>query len=82
LSVAPAASAASKSIVLLRSGDYSAVGRYSDTDSLCFGCSGATTWQYTTNNGGSYTQINTETGQGNDGGWSVGHAPSPINIHD
>jgi len=54
----------------------------SDTDSLCFGCSGATAWQYTTNSGASSAQINSETGQGNDGGWSIGHAPSPINIHD
>ena len=55
----------------------------SDYDSLCFGCGGATTWQYTTNSGASYTQINNETGQDTDGGkWSVGHAPSPINVHD
>jgi hypothetical protein len=55
----------------------------SDTDSLCFGCSGATTWQYTTNNGASYIQINTESGMIDDGlSWTISHAPSPINVHD
>lgn len=46
----------------------------SNTVSGCWGCSGATLWQWTQNNGVDYHTVNPESGQANDGGWSVGHA--------
>jgi len=54
----------------------------SGTVSGCWGCSGQTFWQYTTNSGAAYSTIQTESGQINDGGWSIGHAPSPFQIHN
>jgi hypothetical protein len=59
----------------------------STQEAVTFGQAGNNPWQYTTNNGSTYTNVsvsqadqNTDTDGDSDGDWSLGGTPSPFNI--
>lgn len=55
-------------------------GNYGTIDA-CFGCSGLLHWQWSSNNGSSYSDIGTRSGTYNDTGWYIEPSPSPFRIH-